>query len=99
MRHGLPGRGRHHIEGPGGVPASPGPSCCSATLLDRTTKPVITVTQNWSAERTSPPARVERKLKIRGSTVSLMNRTDPSQNRKLQPPGCRLQKSSATAAL
>src|SRR3954463_3322356 len=28
-----------------------------------------------------------------------MNRTEPSQNRKLQPPGCRLQKSSAPAPL
>lgn len=43
--------------------------------------------QNWSAETTSPPARVDRKLKIFGFTVSLMNRTEPSQNRKLHPPG------------
>src|SRR3954451_17661795 len=55
--------------------------------------------QNWSELTTSPPARVERKLKIRGLMVSLRNRTEPSQNRKLQPPGCRLQKSSAPAAL
>ena len=51
------------------------------------------------AETTSPPARVERKLKIRGLIVSLTNRTEPSQNRKLQPPGWRLQKSSAPGAL
>src|SRR5437016_1151570 len=39
------------------------------------------------------------KLKTWGLIVSFTNRTEPSQNRKLQPPGCRRWKSSAPACL
>ena len=59
----------------------------------------LNVDQNWSAPMTSPPARVERELKTSASIVSLRNRTDPSQNTKLHPPGCKLQKLSAAADL
>src|SRR3954451_10675863 len=59
----------------------------------------LDVDQNWSAPMTSPPARVERELKTSASIVSLRNRTDPSQNTKLHPPGCKLQKLSAAADL
>lgn len=55
--------------------------------------------QYESLDTTSPPARVDNTLKILGFTVSLMNLTEPSQKRKLQPPACRLQKSSAPAPL
>jgi len=43
--------------------------------------------QNWSAERTSPPARVAMAWKMLKLINSLMNRTLPSANRKLAPPG------------
>jgi hypothetical protein len=36
---------------------------------------------------------VDRALKTLKLTEALMNRVEPSQKRKLHPPGCRLQKS------
>jgi hypothetical protein len=53
--------------------------------------------QNCSALTTSPPLRVESELKTFVLIVSFTKRTDPSQNRKLHPPGCRLQKLSTAA--
>src|SRR3954470_18780941 len=44
---------------------------------------------------TSPPARVAKVLKTSTEIVSLRNRIEPSQSRKLQPPRCRLQNPSA----
>jgi hypothetical protein len=87
---------------------NPGSSDASTKVLSRQLllRPIaaslplpLDVDQNWSAPMTSPPARVERELKTSASIVSLRNRTDPSQNTKLHPPGCKLQKLSAAADL
>ena len=43
--------------------------------------------QKESAERTSPPLREARALKMAKPTCSLMKRTLPSPKRKLAPPG------------
>jgi hypothetical protein len=51
--------------------------------------------QYWSAPMISPPARVANAWKTCGASVSLMNRTEPSQTRNWHPPGCRLAKPSA----
>src|SRR5579883_3063396 len=61
------------------------------------TAPTDSPNQNASEPTTSPSARVPRAWKTRGASVSLMNRTEPSQSRNWQPPGCRLQKPSAPA--
>ena len=46
--------------------------------------------QYWSAEITSPPARVPNAHQTCGLMVDLTNRTLPSQKRTFTPPGCRL---------
>ncbi len=46
---------------------------------------------------TSPSARVASARNTGAVTVSLMNRTEPSQSRNPQPPGCKLAKPSAPA--
>ncbi len=46
--------------------------------------------QYESDERTSPPRIVFRPIQMTGEIVSLMNRTEPSPNPALTPPGCRL---------
>src|SRR3954470_16608927 len=96
---GHPRRVPAHLDAQVGGPSSPARKLTIG--LGRVIRRIgpLSVDQNWSAPMTSPPARVERELKTSASIVSLGNRTDPSQNAKLHPPGCRLQKLSAAADL
>src|SRR5271157_1639972 len=55
--------------------------------------------QYWSEESTSPPLRVTRPRNVTTLIESLMNRTLPSPNRALMPPGWWENNSSLAPAL
>ena len=44
--------------------------------------------QNWSSPIGSPSLRLPRRRKIRSLMLPRRNRTEPSPNKKLDPPGC-----------